>query len=29
MGGDMLYEIAFDNGSTKRIMGSFAKLQKE
>ncbi len=29
MGGDMLYEIAFDSGSTKRIMGSFAKLQKE
>ncbi|MBQ8325367.1 MAG: UvrD-helicase domain-containing protein [Clostridia bacterium] len=29
MGGDMLYEITFDNGSTKRIMGSFAKLQKE
>lgn len=29
MGGDMLYEIAFDGGSTKRIMGSFAKLTKE
>jgi DNA helicase-2/ATP-dependent DNA helicase PcrA len=29
MGGDILYEIAFDSGSTKRIMGSFAKLQKE
>ena len=29
MGGDMLYEIAFDSGSTKRIMGSFAKLTKE
>ncbi len=29
MGGDMLYEIAFEGGSTKRIMGSFAKLTKE
>lgn len=29
MGGDMLYEIQFDNGSTKRIMGSFAKLKQE
>ncbi|MBQ3003876.1 MAG: UvrD-helicase domain-containing protein [Clostridia bacterium] len=29
MGGDMLYEIRFDSGSIKRIMGSFAKLQKE
>lgn len=27
MGGDMLYEIHFDSGSTKRIMGSFAKLK--
>lgn len=29
MGGDMLYEIRFDSGSIKRIMGSFAKLQRE
>lgn len=28
MGGDVLYEIEFDNGSTKRIMGNFAKLKK-
>jgi len=25
----MLYEIRFDSGSVKRIMGSFAKLQRE
>ncbi len=28
MGGDMLYEIRFESGSIKRIMGSFAKLKK-
>lgn len=28
MGGDVLYEIEFDNGSTKRLMGSFAKLKE-
>ena len=28
MGGDVLYEIEFDNGSVKRIMGNFAKLKK-
>lgn len=28
MGGDMLYEIRFDSGSVKRIMGSFAKLKR-
>ena len=27
MGGDILYEIEFKNGSVKRIMGSFAKLR--
>ena len=26
MGGDVLYEIEFDNGSFKRLMGTFAKL---
>ena len=29
MGGDMLYGILFDDGSEKRIMGSFAKLKPE
>ncbi len=29
MGGDMLYEIQFDSGSVKRIMGSYAKLKRE
>ena len=29
MGGDVLYEIQFDNGSIKRLMGSFAKLKRE
>ncbi len=28
MGGDVLYEIEFANGSTKRLMGNFAKLKK-
>lgn len=28
MGGDVLYEIEFDNGSTKRLMGNFAKLKR-
>ena len=28
MGGDVLYEIEFKNGSTKRLMGNFAKLKK-
>jgi DNA helicase-2/ATP-dependent DNA helicase PcrA len=28
MGGDMLYEIEFDSGAVKRLMGSFAKLKK-
>lgn len=28
MGGDVLYEIEFDNGSKKRLMGNFAKLKK-
>lgn len=28
MGGDVLYEIEFDNGSIKRLMGNFAKLKK-
>ena len=29
LSGDMLYSIRFDNGSEKRLMGSFAKLKKE
>ena len=29
MGGDVLYEIEFKNGSVKRIMGSFAKLKSK
>ncbi len=28
MGGDVLYEIRFDNGSVKRLMGNFAHLTK-
>lgn len=28
MGGDVLYEIEFENGSIKRLMGNFAKLKK-
>ena len=29
MGGDVLYEIAFENGSTKKLMATFAKLEKK
>lgn len=28
MGGDELYEVRFDNGQTKKLMATFAKLQK-
>ena len=28
MGGDTLYEIRFDNGQTKKLMATYAKLQK-
>ena len=28
MGGDVLYEIEFDSGATKRLMGNFAKLKR-
>lgn len=28
MGADILYEIAFDNAGTKKLMGTFAKLKK-
>jgi DNA helicase-2/ATP-dependent DNA helicase PcrA len=28
MGGDVLYEVAFDNGQTKKLMATFAKLKK-
>ncbi len=28
MGGDVLYEVAFDTGSTKKLMATFAKLKK-
>ena len=28
MGGDVLYEVRFDNGQTKRLMATFAKLKK-
>ena len=28
MGGDVLYEVAFDSGVTKRLMATFAKLEK-
>lgn len=28
MGGDILYEVAFDSGVTKKLMATFAKLQK-
>ncbi len=28
MGGDVLYEVRFDNGQTKKLMASFAKLTK-
>ncbi len=29
MGGDVLYEIAFDSVGTKKLMGTYAKLKKE
>ncbi len=28
MGGDILYQVAFDNGETKKLMATFAKLKK-
>ena len=28
MGGDVLYEVAFDSGQTKKLMATFAKLKK-
>ena len=28
MGGDVLYEVSFDNGQTKKLMATFAKLRK-
>ena len=28
MGGDVLYEVKFDTGITKRLMATFAKLKK-
>lgn len=28
MGGDVLYEVEFDNGQTKKLMATFAKLKK-
>ncbi len=28
MGGDVLYEVRFDNGQTKRLMATFAKLKR-
>ena len=28
MGGDVLYEVHFDNGQTKKLMATFAKLKK-
>ena len=28
MGGDVLYEVSFDNGQTKKLMATFAKLKK-
>ena len=28
MGGDILYEVSFDNGQTKKLMATFAKLKK-
>ena len=29
MGGDVLYEVAFDSGETKKLMATFARLRKE
>jgi hypothetical protein len=28
MGGDVLYEVRFDNGQVKKLMATFAKLKK-
>jgi hypothetical protein len=28
MGGDVLYQVKFDNGLEKKLMATFAKLQK-
>jgi hypothetical protein len=28
MGGDVLYEVKFDSGEVKKLMATFAKLQK-
>ena len=28
MGGDVLYEVKFDNGQVKKLMATFAKLKK-
>ena len=28
MGGDVLYEVKFDNGQTKKLMATFAKLRR-
>ena len=28
MGGDVLYEVAFDNGNVKKLMATYAKLEK-
>ena len=28
MGGDILYEVSFDGGAVKKLMATFAKLQK-
>ena len=27
MGSDVLYEVAFDNGTTKKLMATYAKLE--
>ncbi|MBP5610534.1 MAG: hypothetical protein J6X72_04265, partial [Clostridia bacterium] len=27
MGGDVLFEVRFDNGTTKKLMGTYAKLK--
>ena len=28
MGGDILYEVAFDSGNVKKLMATYAKLEK-
>ena len=28
MGADVLYEVAFDNGTTKKLMATYAKLER-